>query len=164
MEDLDIDYEKDIYIDEEALDVEWLEHSRTVGKYIKYTTKTRTIERKLHERVKTRKAELIQEANLNPDKCCHKDKPNASDIDAYIRLDKIYKQLKRRWIEAQEEAEYAELAQKEFSWGRKAALENLVTLHGQQYFAGPRTPRNLRKERKEITKFNVTIAKGLKRK
>ena len=29
---------------------------------------------------------------------------------------------------------------------RKTSLENLVRLHGQQYFAGPKMPRDLRKE------------------
>jgi hypothetical protein len=94
-------------------------------------------------------------------KCCHKEKPNAADIESFYRLDKIYQQLKSKWIEAQEEADFAELAQKEISWGRRSALENLVTLHGQQYFAGPKVPRDLQKER---SKSQALIAKSLKRK
>jgi hypothetical protein len=43
----------------------------------------------------------------------------------------------------------AEVAKNEFSFTRKAALENLVQLHGQNYFAGPKVPRNLSKERDE---------------
>ena len=64
-----------------------------------------------------------------------------------------------------EELEYAELAFQEIAWTRKKSLENLVILHGQQYFAGPKMPRNISEEREIKQKsVNEKIGSGLKRK
>jgi hypothetical protein len=49
---------------------------------------------------------------------------------------------------------------------KKSALENLVKLHGQNYFAGPTIPRNLNKEWLESQKekqVNTEISKSLQR-
>ena len=160
-----MDYEKDIRIDETALDVEWLTHSELALRYVKHAMYMRRIERKKHEVVKTLRADLINKVNEDPKRTTNKDKPNAADIEAYYRRDKKYKLAKEEWINAQYEADYAELVQKEISYGRKAALENLVTLHGQQYFAGPRVPRRLSEEReKHQREVDAKINKAMKRK
>jgi hypothetical protein len=48
---------------------------------------------------------------------------------------------------------------------RKDALENLVRLHGLQYFAGPKVPRNLSEEREyreeQQKKVDAGVAKKL---
>jgi hypothetical protein len=46
---------------------------------------------------------------------------------------------------------------------RKDALENMVRLHGQQYFAGPRIPRNLTEERQAKQKKADTQIKMKRR-
>jgi hypothetical protein len=98
------------------------------------------------EKVKVTRAELIREANQDPKKTTGKDKPNAADIEAYYRSHPDHIEAKQEWIDSAYEADYAEMVQKEISWGRKASLEGLVTLHGANYFAGPSAPRNLSKE------------------
>jgi hypothetical protein len=47
---------------------------------------------------------------------------------------------------------------------RKSALENLVKLHGQQYFAGPMVPRDLThewKNKQQQQKEEVEVDKGI---
>lgn len=142
----DLNYEIDIKIDESALDVEWLEQPSIALKYARNAAECRAIERRAAELVKTIRSELVNEANEDPERATGKGKPNAQDIEAFYRRDAGYKQAKEQWIEASYEAEYAEMAQKEMSYGRKQALENLVRLHAASYFAGPSVPRDLNKE------------------
>jgi len=47
---------------------------------------------------------------------------------------------------------------------RKDALENLVRLHGQQYFAGPKMPRDVQWERQQkIERSNDIVERKLTR-
>jgi hypothetical protein len=145
----ELNYEKDIRISEGDLDLEWLSQAELA---IKYGRIWAVAQRKLtlaEENIKVIRAELIAEANEDPKKCCKKEKPNAADIEAYYRTHPDHKQAKEEWVQAQYECNMAEVAKNEFSFTRKAALENLVQLHGQNYFAGPKVPRNLSKERDE---------------
>jgi hypothetical protein len=142
----ELNYEEDIKIDEKALDVEWIEQS-ALG--LRYGRNLANWHRKValaDERKKTKRSELIIEANKNPEKCCNKKSPNAADIEAYYRNHEEYKEAVKELIDAQYEAEYAEIAKNEICYTRKVALENLVRLHGQMYFAGPSMPRNLTEE------------------
>jgi hypothetical protein len=142
-----MDYAKDMRIDENALDIEWLEQADLALKYGRHWADCRKRLTLAEEKLKVVKAELIAEANSDPKHCCGKDKPNANDIDAYVRNNLQHKEAKEEWVEAQYELNMAEVAKNEVSFTRKAALENLVILHGQQYFAGPKNKRNLTQER-----------------
>ena len=142
-----MNYENDIRIDETALDVEWLEQASLAIKYGRHYAECRKVLVQAEEKIKVIRAELIAEANEDPQRCCNKDKPNAADIEAYYRNHKRHKRAKELWVEAQFELDMAEVAKNEISFTRKAALENLVRLHGQQYFAGPQGPRDLSVER-----------------
>lgn len=142
----ELNYKKDMYIDPDALDLEWLRQPELGRKYARNAASKRREARLAEERVKVIKSELIRKCNENPKSTTGKDKPNAIDIEAYYRTHPTHKDAKQEWIEAEFEADIAELAQKEISYGRKAALEGLVTLHAAQYFAGPKVPRDLNKE------------------
>lgn len=142
----DLNYEDDVRIDPDALDIEWLEHPNTVLKYGKRVANLRHEVNRLKERKKTKRSELIDRANRNPVECCAKEKPNKEDIEAYYRNHKEYKDVIRELLDAEYELEYAEVAYDVMNYHRKPALANLVVLHGQQYFAGPKIPRDLRKE------------------
>lgn len=155
----ELDYEHDMIIDESALDVEWLEQAQLAMRYIKNAVQARQQERLAAEKVKTVRSELINEANEDPEGCTGKSKPNAQDIEAYHRNDPRYKEAKEEWIKAAYEADFGELAQKEVSWSRRQALENLVTLHGQQYFAGPKVPRDLSGEVQKRKQANSRVKK-----
>lgn len=143
MGDEPLNFEQDIRIDESALDVEWLEQTSLAVKYAKNAVKAAARVRQLEEEKKTIRSELILEANEDPKGTIGKDKPNAADIEAYYRNHTRYKRTLINLLEAQEEAEFAEVAKNEICYTRKKALEMLVILHGQQYFAGPSVPRNL---------------------
>ena len=138
-----MDYEKDIKIDENFLELEWLDQALLAMKYGKYYAECRKILTLTEEKIKVVRAELIQEANNDPVKCCKKEKPTVIDIEAYYRTEERHIKAKNEWVEAQYELDMAEIAKNEISFTRKAALENLVQLHGQQYFAGPEVPHNL---------------------
>lgn len=167
---MELNYEQDIKIDENSLDVEWLEHSKIAIKYAQLSAEKRKQAKHAEEKTKTIRSELINEANADPDNTIGKSKPNAGDLEAYYRTHPRYKEAKEEEIEAQHEADMAELAQKEISYGRRKALENLVTLHGQMYFAGPSAPRDLSNERQKKEaerekqkKANKKVGSGMKR-
>lgn len=155
----ELDYEKDMKIDPDALDIEWLEQAPLALQYARYLGEIRAEVKRATEQKKIKRSELIQEANASPEACCGKAKPNAADIEAYYRTHDDYKEVVEKLISQEEELAYAELAFNEIAWTRKKALENLVTLHGQQYFAGPKMPRNISKEWKAKQKQRNTNAK-----
>lgn len=143
---MSLDYERDMTIDESALDIEWLEQPNLALRYGRHVVGLRQRLARAAERVKTVRSELVDEANKDPRGTTGKDKPNAGDIEAYYRRHTRYQEAKDEEIELQAELDMAEIAREEICWTRKKALENLVILHGQQYFAGPRVPRDLSKE------------------
>lgn len=141
-----LDYERDIRIDETALDTEWLGQAELAVKYGREVARLRRKVKDLAERKKITRSELILEANADPEGTIGKKKPNAGDLESYYRTNRRYKELMEDLIEAEEELEMAEVAKDEIRFTRKAALENMVTLHGQMYFAGPNVPRNIKEE------------------
>ena len=148
----DLNYEEDIKIDETALDVEWLDQPQIALKYGKLVTNLERTVKKLRERKKTIRSELILEANENPQEIFDKKRPNKADIEAYYRTDEKYKNIVEELHDAEYELEYSKIAKNEISYTRKQALENLVRLHGQQYFSGPNVNRDLEKEVKKREK------------
>lgn len=142
-----MNYEEDLKIDDNALDLEWEDQAALAIKYGRHYAECRRRNTLAEERIKVVRAELIAEANEDPEGCCKKEKPNAADIEAYYRNHPRHKKAKEEWIQTQYDLDLAEIAKNEICFTRKAALENLVILHGQSYFAGPKVPRDLNKER-----------------
>lgn len=160
----DIDYNKDMDIDESALDVEWCNQIALTMKYVKNFNYWSDKVRRLEESKKVCRSILINQANADPKRCTNKDKPNAADIEAFYRADPDYIETVEELLNAEQEKEFAELAYKEMSYTRKAALENLVKLAMANYFAGPEIPRNLTEERQmKIKQVDAGIAKNMKR-
>lgn len=165
-----MDYENDMYIDEEALDIEWLEQAALALKYGRYWAKCQQELIRCEEHIKLVRAELIKKAHTDAEKIFDLPDgktPTGPMVEAYYRNHKRHKEAKEDWMEAQFEANVAEVAKFEISRTRKAALENLVRLHGQNYFAGPAMPRNLMEEREQRAKkqreVNKDIGKGMVR-
>ena len=146
-QELNIDYDRDMYIDETALDVESCDQASLAMKYIRHYARCRKALTLADEKVKIVRSELIMEANADPEGCCGKKSPNAADIEAYYRNHVRHKAAKTEWVEAQYECDMAEGAKNEICFTRKAMLENMTVLFGQKYFAGPSVPRNLTEER-----------------
>jgi len=141
-----MNYEQDLFIDPNALDVEWLGQANLALKYAKHLSSLRKRVNVKDEEKKTLRSELILKVNSDAEELIGKKSPNAGDIEAYYRTSRKYQRIVNELLDLQEELEFAELAFQEIAWTRKKALENMVTLHGQQYFAGPNIPRNLSKE------------------
>jgi len=160
-----LNYEKDVQIDETALDVEWLEQAPLALKYALYAARCNSEVRRLTELKKIIKSELIIEATANPKEVIGKDKPTVADVEAFYTCHERYRKITEELLKAQEEAEFAETAKNEICFTRKKALEMLVELHGQQYFAGPQVPRNLTEEREKRRKqADAGVALKMKRK
>jgi hypothetical protein len=165
----ELNYEKDIRIDEDQLDIEWIEQPELALRYAKQLSSIRAMVNQLEEEKKTVRSELIVQANNDPEGCTGKAKPNAGDLEAYYRTHARYKEVIEDLLKVQEELEYAQLAFQEISWTRKNALENLVKLHAQEYFAGPSMPRDIAAKRKAFNekkeqKTNSGISDKMKRK
>jgi hypothetical protein len=139
----EFDYEADLEIDRNALDLEWIEQPRLFMKYAEESAKADNRVMEFAERLKVLRSELILEANEQGEDVLGEGvKATAVNCEAYYRNHKKYRQAKQEWIEASGEAGLLKAAV--FAMGqRKTALENLARLHGQEYFAGPRTPRDL---------------------
>ena len=142
-----MNFEKDIKIDESSLDVEWLQQPALAKKWGGYWSDCKEELAQAEEEIKVIRSELVKEANEEPDLYLGKGiKPTGPNIEAYYRTHKRHKNCKQKIIALQFELDNADIAKWEVSVSRKLALENLVILHGQQYFAGPSVPRDLSKE------------------
>jgi hypothetical protein len=149
-------YESDIQIDETALDVEWIEHP---GKMLTYTTGAA----EAHRDMDLAKAKLdFVKAKLDRD--IRESASGTSQrltefgIQSMILLEPEYDEANREFIEAKFQYEVASGVVKSFEH-RKSALENLVRLHGQSYFAGPSVPHNLSEERTRRSNRAVRITR-----
>jgi hypothetical protein len=140
-------YEEDMKIDETALDVEWLNQPILAMKYGRHYADCFRLHQQAEENLKVVKAELIKKINDDPDKYLGVGvKATGPNVEACYRDRKEHKVAKEQWIAAQFELNIAAAVKSEISFSRKAALENLVILHGQSYFAGPKMPRDLTSE------------------
>lgn len=144
MQDQPIDYESDVTIDETSLDVEWLEQPRLMLKYAREAAHARAEADKAKERLEVTRAELDRNIRHDPDGYGI-GKITETVVQNTIVAEDAYRKAHEEFIDAQHEAEMARYAVRAMEQ-RKDALENLVRLHGQQYFAGPRVPRDLQRE------------------
>ena len=161
-----MNYEQDMIIDESALEQEWLDQTGLAIKYGRHSSECRQQLTLAEENIKLVRSELIKEANEDPDEYLGDGiKPTGANIESYYRNHNRHKKAKQDWVDAQFEANVAEIAYKEISFTRKAALENLVKLFQSDYFAGPSVPRNITEERELREKdFNRRVGSKLKRK
>ena len=137
-------YEQDLFIDDTSLDIEWLEQPSKMLKYTTIQAKAKKEVDRLNEKLAVCKAKLDKEIRDDPDKF---DLPKVTEplIFSTIVVQKKYRAIVAELIEAKYEKEMAVGAVSSMDH-KKIALENLSRLVGINYFAGPRTPRDLPKE------------------
>lgn len=160
-----MDYEKDIEIDESALDVEWLNQASLMWKYGRHAAHARMEVDKAKEALDIKRAELDGLIRLEPQQY-NIEKITEAVVTNTIALQPGFQKVNEKYIEAKYESDMAQAAVRAIDQ-RKTALENLVRLHGQQYFAGPSVPRDLSKEWAEKEKqkqSNEEIGGAIKRK
>lgn len=140
----ELNYIKDVSIDESALEVEWLEQPRIMMKYASIVAGKKKEMGYLTEQITILKAEIAKKIRKDPEKYGIVKITNDA-IFAVIQTNEEYKGLIEDQIELQYELEMAKGAVTSVEH-RKSSLENLVKLYGQQYFAGPNAPRDISKE------------------
>ncbi len=157
-------YEDDIGIDQSGLDVEWLGQPGLMLKYGRSAAHAGRAADLAKERVEIVIAELDKDIRNKPGDY-GVSKITESVVDNTIKMQPAYLSANGEYIEAKYEFELSKYAVRAFD-ARKLALENLVRLHGQQYFAGPQVPRDINKEwerKAKQQKVEGSIAKKMTR-
>ena len=139
-----MNYEKDIEINESALDVEWLQQATLTYQYSKIAAEAKRTLDKHKEKLDIKKAEIDRKIRETPEKFGLV-KLTETVISNTIIQQEEYSEMNMLMIDAKYELEMA-MASTRALQDKKSALENLVKLHGQNYFAGPSVPRDLSKE------------------
>jgi len=171
MEGRELNYHKDIKIDPDALDVEWLDQPDLLLDYSlaqDQAGKERDAKKveleKAERHLKEEKARIALDMKKNPEDY---DLPKTSDstIEDAVTIDPDYKTAKDAYFKALEAFNEAKdnfnriySATKSIE-GRKASLENLVKLLGQRYFAAPNAERNLKDEHYKRTAQTKKMAR-----
>jgi hypothetical protein len=137
-------YEKDTNIDEHGLDVEWLKQSSLMLKYGKHAARMKLDMDHAKEELDVTKAQLDRDIRAFPDNY-NLSKLTETIVSNTIIIQPEYKDANNQYLNAKYEYDIAMVAARAIDQ-KKTALENLVRLHGQQYFAGPTVPRDLSKE------------------
>lgn len=143
-----INYSEDIRIDESSLDVEWLDQPVKMLEYSRHAAEMRREMDRAKDALDLSKAELDRKIRTRPEKFGLEKVTEGAVVNAIIAHED-YQNALSDYNDARYENEVAQGAVRAFEQ-RKSALENLVKLFGQQYFAGPTLPRDLSNERLEI--------------
>lgn len=152
-----MNYEEDITIDPDSLDVEWMEQPRLMIKYSRHAAQMRKALDEAKQNLDIAKAEADKSLRNHPEKY-GLSKVTDTAVANQILIHPKYKEAYSEYLDAKYESDMAISAVVAFEQ-RKSALENLVRLHGQQYFAGPSLPRDLSKEWEQKQKQKESNAK-----
>jgi hypothetical protein len=162
---MEINYEQDLYIDEAALDIEWLNQPMLMLQYTELAAAARREVDRVKEKISVVRAELDKEIRSDPEKFDIL-KVTESAISNCILIQKRYTEIQNDLIDAQYDYQMKQGAVQAVEH-RKQALENLSKLLGLQYFASPTTPRDLPREvqqQQEKKRVNQTIKIGKRKK
>jgi hypothetical protein len=157
-----MNYEQDIRIDNSALDVEWLEQAALFMKYARHSAQTMRDLDEAKQALDVVKAELDLDIREHPEEH-NVSKVTEGAIQSAIILSEKYKKSFKVYLESKFENDMASKAINAMNQ-RKEALENLVRLHSQSYFAGPKIPRDLAWERdQKQKKANAQVGPMIRR-
>ena len=122
-----LDYEKDMYIDHMALDVEWLEQGQVALRYGQYWSTCQDELTRAEENVKVVRSELKLEAYEDPESTLGKGiKPTGDAVEAWYRIHPDHIAAKERWMAAKKAADDAYIAYQQISGTRKNQLNKLL--------------------------------------
>lgn len=133
---MNFDFEQDLQINPDELDVEWLGQASLHMRYGKASSEANRKLKNAEQHVKVIRSQLIKEAKETIPKCTD------TMAEAFYRDHPRHKKAKEDAIEAEYEANLLQNAVFSCSQ-RKTALEELVRLFSLGYFAGPSEPHNL---------------------
>lgn len=158
------EYDSDMTIQPDQLDLEWLRQPQLCFKYGELLAQARRRQDALKEQMDILRAQLDSKIRATP-AVFGLDKTTDKAIESVVLSRPDYKSKADAMIEASFEVNVLFAASRGIDH-RKDALENLTRLQGQSYFAGPSTPRNLPEEYKRMRKvqresFHSTAAAAL---
>jgi len=157
-----MNYEADLRIDESNLDLEWLEQPSLMMRYGMKSAEARQELDLAKENLNLVKAELDLAIRNNPESY-GLNKVTEAALFAMIQQQDDYKTAYSRFVDATYQVNLLQVAIEAIQH-RKSALENLVRLHGQQYFAGPKIPHDLAEVREAAQRrANEAVGKAMRR-
>lgn len=162
-----MDYISDSKIDPDALDVELLNQTQLAISYgVQWAEKSFELS-KLKEQMRILEADLTVQVNNDPAGTLGDGtKATVDNIKSYITRNNRRKLLENDILAMERDVAIFLIAKNEISNSRKSALENLVRLANQNYFATPNIPRNLSTEsekRERAISSNQRVAEKMKR-
>lgn len=162
---MELNYLKDVQIDDQQLDVEWLNQADLAIRYGKAWADAKREHKQAEREMQQISAELIKLANTAPEKYLGAGtKATAANVQAFVDAHPKMKLAVEKLDEAVYTLDVADVARKEIGVTRKNALQAMTELLTANYFAGPSTPRNLQEIRAEQRKAATErIAKRFKR-
>jgi len=150
----ELNYEQDLDIDPDALDVEWLRQPRLFMKWAELYAEAKAAEKEAKQNMEVVDAQMSTVVRLNPEEHLGELKVTETSIANAVKLTPECDKARKIYVKAVYRAELLKNAVAAFDQ-RKTALEELVKLHGQNYFSGPSVPRNIHIEldrRKAVSK------------
>jgi len=161
-----VNYEKDMQIDENALDLEALEQANLMLRYTRHEADCLRDMEMAKEELEFIDADLDKKIRANPEEF-EIEKVTEAVVSSTIKTHPKHIDAFREYMDARYEHNVAKGAVKACEH-RKRMIEVEVDLYGKQYFAGPATPRNLSKEKEKreekAEKSSERINRKLKRK
>jgi len=160
----ELDYEQDLFIEPDSLDTEWLAQPGLVIKYARLCAQSEKELDEAKEKLDLVKATLDNAIRKNPD-AYKLDKITETVVQNTILMQEDYKEAMELFLQAKYDTKVIQGAMRATDH-RKSALENLVRLNGQAYFAGPSIPRDLSYEwqqKQKQTNVDTKIGTKLKR-
>lgn len=149
-------------IDQMALDQEWLHQP---GLFMRYASELSEASRdcdKQKEKLETVKSELMLDISKDPEKYGLQ-KTTQALMDATLQTMEDYQKEVQEYIDKKYEKDMLLNAVRALEQ-RKSALENLVKLHGQNYFSSPVSSEEHREKIQELKKnFTSDIIKERRR-
>lgn len=131
----------DRQLDPEELDINALAQADLYGKWAERSAIAKALEERLEWEVEKKEAELQGRIRKYPAQFGLESSTEAA-VKAAVRVHKEYITAKEKYLDARAEAMLLDRAERSLDQ-RKRMIEELVKLHGQQYFAGPKMPRDI---------------------
>lgn len=160
-------YVDDMRIDENILEVEWLEQPTLMFKYSKIASELKKKLDRCKDTLDLVKANLDTQIRSDPESFGATKLTEAVVTNTILKQEE-YQEAQEDLIEVKYEHDLAMGAVYAIN-ARKDALENLVKLYGMQYFAGPKAPHNvteIRSQQKAKKDKDATnkVAQAMKKK
>lgn len=152
-----LNYEEDLAIDPDALDIAALEQINLAIRYSREAAFFDRTAKKAQEMVKTLTAQLTMQCNADPDRCLGKgNKATGANVEAYYRTRPEYIKAKEDMIDAEYQRDLVKAAADHIAFQRSKMIQSLVQLLNAEYFTTNKFDRDLtkewekRKEKKDI--------------